>query len=114
MKKRFLKALLILLTLLGAVALLLIASHGKALRVEREVLKPILSTAMSYERVERLGAFDPWTSILPYWTITYSEVPIDVGFDTPSISVNLFGQVVDWRSKEVAMKLAENGYTDDY
>lgn len=107
---RFARACLILLTGLVVMALLLFASHRQALLVEREVLKPSLSTARSYNRLERLNALDPWTSLLPHWTITYFEAPADRRYDSPSITVNLFGRVVDWRSKEVAILLTEKGY----
>lgn len=112
--KRLRRASIILLTILGAVALLLVASHRRAFRVEREVLKPCLSPAKSYDRIERIRVLDSWSLMLPHWTITYREISTDVDDDTASITVDLFGRVVDWRSKDVALMLVEKGYRDDY
>ncbi|MBK1829035.1 hypothetical protein [Haloferula rosea] len=114
MKKLLLRGVVILVALAGVLALLLITSHKKALRVEREALTPCLSSAMHYDRIERLSALDPWTSLFPHWTITHSERPTQMHYETPSITVDIFGRVVDWRSKEVLMMLVEKGYKDDY
>ena len=100
--------------MLGCFAVLATVSYRKALQVEKEALKPCLSSSMNYNRVVRFGAFNPFGSMLPHWTITYFETPTNISYDTPSITVNLFGQVVDWRSKEVWMMLLEKGYRDDY
>ncbi len=69
---------------------------------------------MSYNRVVRFGVFDSGVSMLPHWTVAYHEIPTDKDYDTPAIIVNLFGQVADWRSKEVGMMLVGKGYRDSY
>ena len=112
MKKR--RLTIIGISMLGGFAVLAIVSYRKALQVESDVLKPCLFSSMNYKRVVRFRAFNPFGSMLPHWTITYFETPTKIGYDTPSITVNLLGQVADWRSKEVAMMLFEKGYRDHY
>ena len=100
--------------LAGCLSVLAFTSYRKALRVEDDVLRPCLSPSMNYERVVRFGALNPFGSILPHWKITYFETPTSIAYDTPSITVNLFGQVADWGSKEVLGGLVEKGYRDNY
>jgi hypothetical protein len=114
MKKRFPTIIRVLMLVAGCFAVLVVVSYRRALHVEKDVLKPCLSTSMNYKRAVSFGAFNPFGSMLPHWTITYYETPTDIRYDTPSITVNLFGQVSDWRSKEVAMMLFTKGYRDQY
>jgi hypothetical protein len=114
MKKRLRTILKALLVSASCIAVLALTSYRKALRVEDDVLKECLSPSISYNRVVRFGALNPFSSILPHWTITYVETPTSISYDTPSITVNLLGQVADWRSKEVLGALVEKGYRDSY
>ena len=68
---------------------------------------------MRYNRSIRFGALDPFVAFLPHWTITYAETPTDIDYETPSITVYLFGQV-DGVTKEVASALVEKGYRASY
>ena len=114
MKKRLNTILKAFLVLAACLTVLAFTSYKKALRVEDDVLRQCLSPSISYNRMIRFGALDPFSSMLPHWTITYCETPTSIGYDTPSITVNLFGQVADWRSKEVLETLVEKGYRDNY
>lgn len=104
--------------LLGATpvcGLLLVGfSYSRAISVDNVVLKPCLDAGRHYERTIRLQALDPWTSILPQWTIGYSERPRDIRYDSPSVSISLFGRVLECRLKEVAMTLVTKGYRKSY
>lgn len=113
--KRKRKALTIsAVSLLVLFVVLIITSYQKALKVDNDVLKECLSSSRNYNRSIQFNLADLWISPLPHWTIYYAEVPTDVNYHNPSISVNLFGRIVDWRSKEVAMILVEKGYKDEY
>lgn len=113
MNKRLLIPLRILLIGLACLTVLIAASYRKALRIETEVLLPSLTSTMSYQRTIRFGMLNPFVSILPHWTIHYFEEPTDIGYQSPSITVNCFGQI-SGSSKEVAGLLVEKGYRDSY
>jgi hypothetical protein len=89
---------------------LLAISYKKALDVEKQVLIPNLSPSLHYNRVMHLRLFDPWVSILPHWSISYFENPINLDSDSPGIAVGIFGSVVDWCSKDVWGELVAKGY----
>jgi hypothetical protein len=85
-------------------------SYRRALRIEADAVKPSLSPSLRYERVIRFHVYDPWTSLVPHWTIEYFEKPTIIDYESPSVSIDLFGRVVDGRSKEVWAGLIERGY----
>ena len=114
MKKRLATTKRVSMVLAVCVSLLAFTSYRKALRVEDDALRPCLSSAISYKRVVRFGALNPFGSIFPHWKITYFESPTSIGHESPSITVNLFGQVADWGSKEVLGSLVEKGYRESY
>jgi hypothetical protein len=89
-------------------------SYYQAREIEDAVLIPCLSKEMKYERRCHLQISDPWVSYLPHWTIRYSEVPTDISYSSPSISVGLTGAVIDWSSKEVRMQMVDAGYANSY
>ena len=99
----------ILVVALVVIAVLITFSHNKAIQVEGAVLKPCLSSSIHYTRRIQFGALDPLSSLLPHWTIAYVETPTNINSVTPSITVNLFGQI-DCQSKEVAGMLIKEGY----
>jgi len=113
MKKKLLVVSGILLAASLVLAVLIIVSHTKAVQVDGAVLKPCLSSSIHYTRRVQFGVLDPFSSLFPHWTIAYDEIPTNVNSDTPSITVNLFGQI-DCQSKEVAGMLVQKGYRDKY
>ena len=60
----------------------------------------------------RLEILNPTGCRIPRWSITYSEVPSEISYESPMIAVNIFGRVADWRSKEVRMELVAKGFAD--
>jgi hypothetical protein len=113
MKKKLRVVSGILLATLVVLAVLIKVSHTKAIQIEDAVLKPCLSTSIHYSRRVQFGAFDPFRSLFPHCTIAYDEIPVNTNSDTPTITVNLFGQI-DCQSKEVAELLVQKGYRDKY
>jgi hypothetical protein len=110
MKRRLIQVSAVILAVLTMAGALSVLSYRSAIRIEADVVKPSLSPSLRYERVIRFKACDPWTSLVPDWTIAHFEKPTVIDYESPSVSIDLFGRVVDWRSKEVGMGLVENGY----
>lgn len=96
------------------VACLVGYSFSQARKIEKSVLIPSLSKVMKYERHCNLKICDPFVSYFPHWTISYSEVPTVVSYESPSISIGLTGRVIDWSSKDVISQMVHLGYAKDY
>lgn len=103
------RIILVLAVISCCIGLGLTYSYRKIRIMEAEVIshKP---TPAEATRTMRLGMLDPSFSLLPYWQIYYAESPTNIHSDSVSLSVNIFGRVVDGSSKEVGIELESRGY----
>ncbi|MEK7951659.1 hypothetical protein [Luteolibacter soli] len=97
----------------GCITLAAILSHQKALELDEEILQPCLSPGMTYHRAVQFSLFNPFVSLLPHWTITYFEEPVDIAYVNPTITVDFLGQITS-ASKEAGYLLIERGYLDNH
>lgn len=99
--KRKQKVLLPILGVVIGLALLAATSYYRTQRLDLLVVKPTLDPFRTYVRSTHFTIIDPWTSLIPFWTIYYAEEPTDITYTSPSIGVDLFGRIVSAPSKEV-------------
>jgi hypothetical protein len=97
-------------TFLLGIGALLWGSHNQLVRIEKEVIRPENLAGRIHVRSIHFTLLNPLVTMLPYWTVRYSETPTEIHYISPSVSVNMFGSVVEWAGKEVGFSLESKGY----
>jgi len=91
-------------TLVVALAALSYYSYRRLLEFEHMFMPEFTTLSTNHERRVLFHVFDLWEgTLLPHWTVTYHEEPVtDTEYIDPSITVDLFGRILDGSSKEVS------------
>lgn len=106
MKSKLRKFCLVIALIALVAGLLAVHSYRRLLALERQHMPDLSTMSPQSTRSVRFNFCDPWTSYLPHWTLSYPERQItDLGYVTPSITVDIFGRVADASSKDVRISL---------
>ncbi len=92
------------LVIVVVVVALAFYSRSAALRMEKKWMPDIASLATPHERKMNFILWDKWEGVRqPHWKITYHEEPVtDLRYVDPSITVDLFGNLIDTTSKSLS------------
>lgn len=88
---------------LVAFGALSLVSYRRLLAFENRFMPEFATLPTHHERRVSFHVIELWAATwIPHWTVTYHEQPVrDTEYIDPSLTVDLFGRIVDSASKEV-------------